>query len=360
MPMKLRVGTFNVENLFQRAKVLNFADPQAGAQYLAKIEQLRTELGKKKYDPAKILKLYNQLKDYIEIVEVRQKLFNGTKTKVVARGVDDWSGFIQFKTEKFTETTRKNTALVIRDLDVALCGLVEVESRPVLQHFFLERLPGTGSFKNYPHQMLIDGNDAARGIDVALASRFPIRNLRSHVDDSQNGELIFSRDCLEAEVVLPGGPIWLLINHFKSKANGSAVKNNQKRRMQAERVASILAQNYDLQRERVIVAGDFNDTPDSDPLSPLLQLGHLYDVLALKFPDPRDRWTYHFKQNEQIDYLLVSEPLRAAFQDAGVNRRGIYDVDKYTGGAIKPYPTVTHPSNSASDHGAIWAEFEVE
>jgi predicted extracellular nuclease len=355
----LRVGTFNVENLFERAKVLNFADQQAGAQYLAMIEQLRTELGKKKYDPARILKLYKQLKDYIEIVEVREKLFNGTKTKVVARGVDDWSGFIQFKTEKFTETTRKNTAQVIRDLDVDVCSLMEVESRPVLQNFFLERLPGTNTFKNYPHLMLIDGNDTVRGIDVALASRFPIRNLRSHVDDSENGELIFSRDCLEAEVVHPSGSIWLLINHFKSKANGSAAKNNQKRRRQAECVAQILAQNYDLQRDRVIVAGDFNDTPDSEPLSPLLHVDHLYDALALKFSDPGDRWTYHFKKNEQIDYLLVSEPLKAAFRDAGVNRRGIYDVDKYTGGAIKPYPGVTHPANSASDHGAIWAEFEL-
>ncbi len=359
MATRLRVGTFNVENLFERARVLNFADQQTGSQYLALIEQLRKELAKKKYDPTRILKLYNQLKDYIEIVEVREKLFNGTKSKVLAKGVDDWNGFIRFKTEKFTETTRSNTARVIRDLDVDLCCLVEVESRPVLQHFFLDRLPDTDTLKGYPHLMLIDGNDTARGIDVALASRFPIRNLRSHVDDSQNGELIFSRDCLEAEVVHPSGSIWLLINHFKSKANGSAVKNNQKRRVQAECVAQILAQNYDLQREMVIVAGDFNDTPESDPLAPLLQVGHLYDVLPLKFPDPKDRWTYHFKNNEQIDYLLVSEPLKNAFRDAGVNRRGIYGVDKYTGGAIQPYPTVTHPSDSASDHGAVWAEFEL-
>jgi endonuclease/exonuclease/phosphatase family metal-dependent hydrolase len=360
MTTKLRVGTFNVENLFERARVLNFADQQVGGQYLGEIEQLRTELAKKKYDPAKILKLYNQLKDFIEIVEVRAKLLNGAQNKVLAKGVDDWGGFIRFKTEKFSETTRKNTAQVIRDINVDVCCLIEVESRPVLQHFCLDRLPHTNSFENYPHQMLIDGNDNARGIDVALVSRFPIRNLRSHVDDSQNGGLIFSRDCLEAEVMHPGGPIWLLINHFKSKGYGSPVKNNQKRRMQAACVAQILAEHYDLQRERVILAGDFNDTPGSEPLAPLLNVSHLYDVLQLKFPDPRDRWTYHYKKNEQIDYLLVSDPLREAFRNAGVNRRGIYAVDKYTGGAIKPYPGVTHPSNSASDHGAIWAEFELD
>jgi endonuclease/exonuclease/phosphatase family metal-dependent hydrolase len=360
MTAKLRVGTFNVENLFARAKVLNFTDPQEGAPYLVKIEQLRTELGKKKYDAPKILKLYNELKDFIEIVEVREKLLNGAKDKVLAKGVEDWGGFIQLKTEKFTETARKNTARVIRDLNVDICCLIEVESRPILQHFCLDRLPHTNTFENYPHQMLVDGNDNARGIDVSLVSRYPIRNMRSHVDDSQDGEQIFSRDCLEVEVVHPSGPIWLLINHFKSKGYGSPVKNNQKRRRQAGCVAQILAENYDLQRERVIVAGDFNDTPDSEPLAPLLHVDSLYDVLQLKFPDPRDRWTYHYKKNEQIDYLLVSEPLRNAFLDAGLNRQGIYGVDKYTGGAIKPYNTVTHPTNGASDHGAVWAEFELD
>ncbi len=359
MSTKLRIGTFNVENLFERARVLNFADQQTGSQYLVKIEQLRTELAKKTYNAPKILKLYNELKDFIEVVEVREKLFNGAKTQVVARGVADWGGFIQFKTDKFTETTRKNTARVIRDLNVDLCCLIEVESRPVLKHFCFDRLPRTDAFEPYPHQMLIDGNDATRGIDVAVVSRFTIRNMRSHVDDAENGELIFSRDCLELEIVHPSGPIWLLINHFKSKGYGSQIKNDQKRRMQAECVAQILTSNYDLQHERVLVAGDFNDTPDSAPLSSLLHVDHLHDVLQLQFPDPKDRWTYHYKKNEQIDYLLVSDPLMDAFREAGVNRRGIYDVGKYSGGTIQQYDTVTHPTNSASDHGAVWAEFEL-
>ena len=359
MTTHLRIGTFNVENLFARARVLNFADQRVGAQYLVKIDQLRTELARKTYDKPTILKLYKELTDYIEIVEVREKLFDGAKKKVVANGVADWGGFIQFKTDKFSETTRKNTARVIRDLNVDICCLIEVESRPVLKHFCFDRLPRTNKFQAYAHQMLIDGNDANRGIDVALVSRFPLWNMRSHMDDSDAGGLIFSRDCLEVQVMHPSGPIWLLINHFKSKGYGSPAKNNLKRRRQAECVAQILAENYDLQNDRVIVAGDFNDTPESEPLSSLLNVNHLHDVLQLKFPDPKDRWTYHYKKNEQIDYLLVSEPLRNTFLDAGVNRRGIYDVDKYTGGAVQPYDSVTHPTNSASDHGAVWAEFEL-
>src|SRR5437773_870695 len=72
----------------------------------------------------------------------------------------------------------------------------------------------------YPHVMVIDGNDD-RGIDVGLMSRFPIGSMRSHVDDIENGSLIFSRDCPEYEIALPSGSTLLvLVNHLKSKGFG--------------------------------------------------------------------------------------------------------------------------------------------
>jgi hypothetical protein len=57
---------------FRARQGLEFCQPADRCQLLAMIEQLWTELAKKKYDPARIQKLYNQLKDYIEIVEVAQ------------------------------------------------------------------------------------------------------------------------------------------------------------------------------------------------------------------------------------------------------------------------------------------------
>ena len=59
------------------------------------------------------------------------------------------------------------------------------------------------------------------------------------------------------------------------------------------------------------MAGDLNDTPDSAPLKPLMDVRYLYDVLALQFPNqPKKRWTYHYNDFEQIDYVLVSKPLK--------------------------------------------------
>ena len=358
MATPLKLLSFNVENLFSRARVLNFDDNAVGDDVLARIGELRAELKKKEYDKPRILQLYHALKEYIEVVEVRGKLFDRYKKKVVADGVLEWGGFIDFKREKFNEVARANTARVIRSVNADVCCLIEVESRPILKHFCVERLPRTGSFRNYHHLMLIDGNDN-RGIDVALASRFPIRRLRSHVDDRDGSSEIFSRDCLELEVELPGGAsLWILLNHFKSKGYGTQATSNARRKRQAQRVAEIL-ESYDLRTQLVVVAGDLNDTPTSAPLRPLRNVARLHDVLALQFADKADRWTYHYRKNEQIDYLLVSDPLRDAFSAAGVERRGIFDVQTFSGGAVQPFSTVTHYTESASDHGAVWAEFSL-
>ena len=360
MPTPLKVVSFNVENLFSRARLLNFEDNAEADELIVSLGELRRELSREAYDKKLILKLYAGLKDYVEVVEVRGKLFDRAKTKVVAGGVADWGGFIDFKRAKFSEAARANTARVLRDVNADVCCLIEVESRPVLKHFCVDRLPRTGKFAAYRHHMLIDGNDN-RGIDVALASRVPFRQLRSHVDDREGKSEVFSRDCLEVELVHPAGfTVWVLLNHFKSKGYGAQATSNAKRRRQAERVAQILKERFDLGRENVIVCGDLNDTPESNALAPLVRgVPGLHDVLELWLPNAADRWTYHFRKNEQIDYMLVSEPLRQALRGAGVERRGIFGVEKHTAGAVQPYPEVRKPSDAASDHGAVWARFEL-
>src|SRR5262249_41077192 len=133
----------------------------------------------------------------------------------------------------------------------------------------------------YPHVMLIDGNDD-RGIDVGLLSRFPIGTMRSHVDDLKDGNRIFSRDCPEYEIALPSGQTLLvLINHLKSKEFGTPAVSNARGVSQAQKVAT----TYDARRQAAVthiaVLGDFNDTPDSAPLAPLLADGSdLRDVSA--------------------------------------------------------------------------------
>ena len=114
-----------------------------------------------------------------------------------------------------------------------------------------------------------------------------------------------------------------------------------------------------------MVAGDLNDTPNSAPLKPLMDVSNLYDVLTLQYPsEPKRRWTYHYRTFEQIDYLLVSKPLKDRFIEAGVQRRGMYNLERLTASdpsieAETQYTSVTHWTNAGSDHGAVWADFDL-
>lgn len=367
MPSTFRVASFNVENLFGRAKIFNFQDHSVGDQILDEISEFTQILKKQTYttdDKDRIVELYNEeLKQYIEVREDRGKLFKKrgwTVIGVQASGADDWDGSIEFKRAKFSETGRENTAKVIKAVRAHVLCIVEAESRPTLKSFDAHLLNS-----RYKYDMLIDANDP-RGIDVGLYSKYPLGGIWTHMFDKVGNKTVFSRDCLEVEVFLPNGhPIYVLCNHFKSRGYDYDGSADQKRRRQAKQVNQILGK-YDLTSDWVIVAGDLNDNPDSDPLQPLLTVQDMHDVLELQFPDdPEKRWTYHYDRFEQIDFILVSKPLKDRFRKAGVERRGIYRLKKLTSsssglvGVEQEYDTVTHWTNAASDHGAVWAEFNV-
>lgn len=369
---QFRVASFNVENLFARLKVFNFRDKSVGDALLKRIGDFRKILKKKNYsasDKTKLVKEFTKgdlpnnkppLKTYLEVREDQGKLWkkNGWAiTGVKASGQKDWNGTIEFKKANFSEVGRENTGKVVRSVKADVACIVEADSRPSLKRFDTDVLRS-----KYRYEMLIDGNDQ-RGIDVGLYSRFPLGGIWTHMFDGTNTSKTFSRDCPEYEVHLPSDErLFVLCNHLKSKGYGSQDTSNARRKRQAKAIAEIL-QDYDLKKDLVVVAGDLNDTPKSDPLKPLMKVNNLYDVLDLQFStQSKKRWTYHYNDFEQIDYILVSKPLRDRFIKAGVERRGMYDLKNLTHSDPTianetQYNTVTHWTNAASDHGAVWADF---
>jgi len=381
----LRIATFNVENLFSRAEVFTIAPTLGEADgLLVMIDLLQDLIAKEAYsdaDKAEILKLYHgeqgaegeaapqgkqpALSAYIEVREDRGKLWKrgpgGHKiVGVKANGAGEWDGSIVFKRARFSDKARGNTAKVLKATKADILCVVEVEDLPTLRDFDAHLMSS-----RYKHELLIDAFDP-RGIDVGLYSKYPFGRVRTHMFEKVGSSRTFSRDCLEIEVVLPDNqpPIYMLLNHFKSKGYDDGTADD-KRTRQAKRVKEIL-KDYDLTKDRVVVCGDFNDTPSSAPLASLLGIANLHDVLELQYgADASKRWTYHYTSFEQIDYLLVSKPLKAAFKEAGVIRQGIHELATLTSpltsgvAAEKEYDTVTAHSNQASDHGAVWARFEL-
>lgn len=363
--MPFRVGTYNVNNLFRRARLLQ--EPgfsQTAAPILSDVSRLCTLIDQPTYTPAIKSEMIALLTKYqfdqrpspnpwFTINEIRGKLItikkNGT-IEIAPKGRADWVGSADLKEEVVPEESTWNTGRVIRDIKVDLLCLVEVEDRQAITEFnkgILKQLKC-----DFAHNMSIEGNDD-RGIDVGVYSRKPIVSIESHIDDTyvdkaKRKQRVFSRDCPVFEVEYRAGKyIYLLCNHFKSKGYGDQGSSDRKRKLQAEQVVKILSQ-FDLKKDMVIVAGDLNDTPTSAPLKPLLDKKDLYDVLR-SHKGPRATFS---SGKDQIDYLLVSKPLRSLMTAVGINRKGWFKEPT-------KFKEVTGKATQASDHAAVWAEFNI-
>jgi endonuclease/exonuclease/phosphatase family metal-dependent hydrolase len=369
----MRIASFNVENLFSRVRAMNLESWSEGKEILAEYSRLNTRLQKPTYTPTdkqailtSIERLSLTRSDESAFVILRQnrgRLLQRPQSgpsEVVADGRGAWIGWLELKTEAVNELATTMTARVIQDVNADILAVVEAEDRIALQHFNEQLLKPLQAA--YSGVMLIDGNDE-RGIDVGLLLKpgYSLDSMVSHVDDMENGRRVFSRDCPEFTVRTSGAAsVLILVNHFKSKGYGSKAESDARRKAQAKRVREI----YDLRRSQgvdlIAVVGDFNDTPDSDPLQPLLSEGSdLRDIFAHpQFQSDGRPGTYgNGTKSNKIDYLLLSPALFARVTSGGIWRKGVWGG---THGTLFPhYDEMTKPVHAASDHAAVWADIDL-
>ncbi len=368
------IGSFNVENLFDRAKALNQATWKQGAPILAAHAELTELLQRDPYledDKARILELLDTLgilhkdaSDFVWLRKIRGALLRRPRDKtkpvtVVAKGRTDWIGWVELKTEHVDELAMKHTAMVIRDVGADVLGVVEAEARPVLEMFTAAMLKKVGG-SPYDQVMLVDGNDH-RGIDVGLISRYPITAVRTHIYDTDEIGTVFSRDCCEYHLDVGGGStLIVLVNHLKSKGYGSKDDpiGAKRRHRQATRIAHIYNRLTTEGHTLIAVVGDLNDTPDSDALHPLLGATTLKDICEHGMFDPGPRKGTFKGEKNQIDYVLLSPELFAKASGGGIFRKGVWRGSR-TRNPWEIYPTLTEERHAASDHAAIWAEIDL-
>lgn len=379
----LRLATYNVENLFERAMLFGhteWAGDQAGEQgntatrILDAYAKASTVLARHTYsqeDKDEIVRLIDILgltdsddSKYVLLRRNRGRLLernNGT-VRVVADGRDDWLGWLELKMEAVNEQATRNTGRVINNINADVLVVVEAEHRPSLLRFNEQVLQPVVGWR-YDHILVMDGNDA-RGIDVGLCCRstFPVDFMRSHVDDLFEGKRIFSRDCAEYHVVLPDRRrLVILANHFKSKGNGKAAENDALRNRQARRVREIYEELRQSGNDLVAIMGDLNDSPDRAPLAPLLREGSdLADASEIEGFDSGGRpgtWRNGEARNK-IDYILMSPALCKLARGGAIYRAGVWGGED---GTLFPHlPEITSPSEAASDHAALYVDLDIQ
>jgi endonuclease/exonuclease/phosphatase family metal-dependent hydrolase len=317
--MKVRVGTFNLENLFNRYALLD--EPWENRSY--------------------------------------EKIVAAYDVATIASRAGD---LVSYET---TQIQRNNTALSIEAARPDILAVQEVENLVALRnfnHIYLDDY--------FDRQILIDGNDP-RGIDVGLLLRagFPgeIQDVRTHVDETAKGKSVirearhgfgylaqnalFSRDCLEVDVKVGGSTLTLLVNHLKAQDSGKT--HVARRRSQSERVAKLVDENL-ARGHKPIVLGDLNvDTKKKDKsLDPLIKHKKLKDT------DPTGTWTHYYsggKSVSRLDYILVDKTL--AHAKVEIVRNGLTTKCKqYTG---PRFPTIGPEHTEASDHSAVVVELTV-
>jgi endonuclease/exonuclease/phosphatase family metal-dependent hydrolase len=372
----MRLASFNVENMFERPSIMNLSTWEEGEQVLRDFADLSDLIQKQQYsqnDKDKILEIMKRHKGlvmkgeskHIRLNEIRGRLLKKRQNAPVEIGVngrDDWIGWFELKRETIKEVAIENTARVINEVNSDVFCMVEVENRIAANRFNDSVIPRVGGGQKYGHVMLIDGNDD-RGIDVGVMTResFDIKSIVSHVDDVDAQGRIFSRDCAEYEITTSlGNKLLVLVNHFKSKGFGSQQENDAKRKRQAKRVREIYEKRLNEGFDFITVAGDLNDTPDREPLQPLLGDGsNLIDIM--QHPDfkgdGREGTHGNGTKNGKLDYILMSPQLASRVQAGGIERRGVWGGKN--GDLFPHFPEIKSAKDAASDHAALWVELNL-
>ena len=245
------MAAFDVENLFDRPKPMNLPDQAAGSRILDAHAELTGLLQQTEYTPerkTRILQLLDALgllrsdtAEFAVLRRIRGRLLRrptgGGPVEVVAAGRAAWIGWVELEPEN--RPGQRDRDQQHRPRDPRRQRRHPRRARggqpDRAQRFTDPLLRADGGKSLYPHVMVIDGNDD-RGIDVGLLTKpaFPIAGIRSHVDDTDTTGTIFSRDCPEYRIALPGGgQLTVLVNHFKSKLGGGTAANTKRRRQAA-------------------------------------------------------------------------------------------------------------------------------
>lgn len=372
--MSIRIGAFNVENLFDRPKIMAHTPMTAGNVVLDAHATLGRLLQEPVYDDAVKTGILEQLEvldlladdtaEYAILRQNRGRLLKRSKTTgvtVVAEGRASWIGWVELTRERTDELAMTHAAQVIRDVDADIMGVIEAENRIALKRFGDAGVVTAAKKPRYPHVMVIDGNDD-RGIDVGILTKkaFPVTKIVSHVDDLDGTFRVFGRDCPEYTVQLPSGSsLTVLVNHLKSKGYGKPRENNATRLRQAGRIAEIVQRLLAEGEQNVAVVGDLNDTPSSMPLAPLFAAG-VRDVSEHPafVADGRAGTYGNGSASQKIDYVLLSPALFDKVVGGAVFRMGVWG--GVHGTLFPHYPTMTAAVHAASDHAAIYADLDLD
>ena len=227
-----------------------------------------------------------------------------------------------------------------------IVGLCEVENK-----YVLKTLTEDTPLAKIGYKVLHRDSPDPRGIDVALL--YDPARVRLLGSEFITIAEFATREILYAKVAMPD-TLHIFVNHWPSKYSGA--RASEARRLAVagaleRKLDSLYAISSDA---KIVVMGDFNDTPNSPSLKGLCEHSRLQNLSAAG-----GGGTIRFKGKwELIDHLLASPAAAQAIGSAQVFRPAFLLEDDKTFMGSKPRRTHVGPRyrGGASDHLPIIAD----
>lgn len=411
---RIRIATFNTENLFTRPEFLNFggrpSDRRIGMVEFKDAEELRQA---RRISEATLSRIERQL--------TAQVILDADADFVALQEVDDRAALELFRDDFLHTHLSPRLARALRPKLPALHAEAarlhgEEPDNPEQARARAEWLEkaldrerrAAGRHLFYDDFDVIEGNDR-RGIDLGFLSRLKPgkvthyaaftyddfglwspelariaeqdwRNYGSLGEKPDGSMRVFRRDVVAVELDVGGKPLTIFNCHFKSNPDGPGDKGRTIREAEVKALAEIVRRRFpDPTRGNWVLCGDFNDYAEVDgspemfslrtgqrqvsTLGPLVDpapegLGAFDSLLWIE--DPCERWTTYYPSEDlhaSLDHIFLSPVLAAANAKRPAAERAPEILRRGMSWSIprgpERYPGVGINNPKASDHALI-------
>ena len=379
---RIRIATFNVENLFSR---IAYADAMAPGE---------NHVGLYRFDDPEELKLARRIAEAVASDDKRQLTalaLHETRADIVALQEVDNANALRVFYERYLKPQIDTAAAIEKKA-------LRIDLHKERRAPSIEEIGAIDKRHYYDWRHVIEGNDG-RGIDVGVMSKLPLR-ITSHANRTfaelgvwapelesyrefiggkeralMKSDKLFRRDCLEVDVELGSKSLTIFICHLKSMSQARE-KTRVLRHAESLGIRRLIEARFGsgVSAAPWLVCGDFNDyveidgAPELDDegnlvphgLGPLVDPGFAVNLMTRR--PALDRWTTYYAPGDvysQIDFILASPALAAANPKATpeIIRGGQpYRARRYEG---PRYPRVGWDRPKASDHSPVVVELEI-
>lgn len=214
---------------------------------------------------------------------------------------------------------------VIKSVNADIIVFQEVENRGFLSEFNNSYLRDL----KYKYVVLIEANSSkttrGRGIDVAMLSRVPVYSATTFqyykfpLNERKASTASFSRDLLYVKLMPEGFPeLNLFVLHPISQRGGAYA--HYRRIAEAKGASTVISKELGKEKNPwIIIAGDFNDSPDSESVKTYQNIPGIPLKRIPAYDSKNKKFTFYAKGGgyppSTLDHIIVSKPVEKALAE---------------------------------------------